>query len=318
MIIQTLAIVIFNIVLINFFQKIANFINVFDNPDSKRKIHNKKVASIGGLIIFSNISLFFFLESDLSEYKILWTFAFIIFLIGFIDDKFKINSNLKFFLFIIFAYLLFKNNDSLILNDLNFSFLNQNISLGKFSLIFSIFSIVIFMNAFNMFDGINLQASLYSIFIFLIFISNNYFTNFSIIIIVSLIFFLYLNYKNICFLGDSGSLLIAFLISYIFINSASKNIFYADEILLIMLLPGLELIRLFFFRIIKKKSPFSPDNNHLHHYLIKNLGLIKTNYLVISLTIFLYLFALLLNSFPLSIFIGLIIYFFVLFYFKKK
>ena len=318
MIIQTLAIVIFNIVLINFFQKIANFINVFDNPDSKRKIHNKKVASIGGLIIFSNISLFFFLESDLSEYKILWTFAFIIFLIGFIDDKFKINSNLKFFLFIIFAYLLFKNNDSLILNDLNFSFLNQNISLGKFSLIFSIFSIVIFMNAFNMFDGINLQASLYSIFIFLIFISNNYFTNFSIIIIVSLIFFLYLNYKNICFLGDSGSLLIAFLISYIFINSASKNIFYADEILLIMLLPGLELIRLFFFRIIKKKSPFSPDNNHLHHYLIKNLGLIKTNYLVISLTVFLYLFALLLNSFPLSIFMGLIIYFFVLFYFKKK
>ena len=318
MIIQTLAIVIFNIVLINFFQKIANFINVFDNPDSKRKIHNKKVASIGGLIIFSNISLFFFLESDLSEYKILWTFAFIIFLIGFIDDKFKINSNLKFFLFIIFAFLLFKTNDNLVLNDLNFSFLNQNISLGKFSLIFSIFSIVIFMNAFNMFDGINLQASLYSIFIFLIFISNNYFTNFSIIIIVSLIFFLYLNYKNICFLGDSGSLLIAFLISYIFINSASKNIFYADEILLIMLLPGLELIRLFFFRIIKKKSPFSPDNNHLHHYLIKNLGLIKTNYLVISLTIFLYLFALLLNSFPLSIFIGLIIYFFVLFYFKKK
>ena len=60
MIIQTLAIVIFNLVLINFFQKIANFINVFDNPDSKRKIHNKKVASIGGLIIFSNISLFFF------------------------------------------------------------------------------------------------------------------------------------------------------------------------------------------------------------------------------------------------------------------
>ena len=148
MIIQTLVIVIFNIIIINFFHKITNFLNVFDNPDSKRKIHNKKVASVGGFIIFFNLSLFFFLENDLSEYKILWTFAFIIFLIGFLDDKFKINANLKFFLFIIFAYLLFKTNDNLILRDLNFSFLNDNITLGKFSLIFSI-SRELFMNSRN-------------------------------------------------------------------------------------------------------------------------------------------------------------------------
>ena len=36
-----------------------------------------------------------------------------------------------------------------------------------------------------------------------------------------------------------------------------------------MFLPGIEMIRLFFLRIIKLKSPFDADNFHLHHLLLK-------------------------------------------------
>ena len=36
-----------------------------------------------------------------------------------------------------------------------------------------------------------------------------------------------------------------------------------------MLIPGIDLMRLFFLRILKKTSPFKGDKNHIHHYLIK-------------------------------------------------
>jgi hypothetical protein len=36
-----------------------------------------------------------------------------------------------------------------------------------------------------------------------------------------------------------------------------------------MMLPGIELIRLAVSRILKKKNPFSADNNHIHHILLR-------------------------------------------------
>ena len=88
----------------------------------------------------------------------------------------------------------------------------------KFSLFFSLFCFLVFLNAFNMFDGINLQASLYSIIIFsfiLFYFTNSYLLK---ILLIYLIFYSYLNFKNKSFLGDRRSLLIAFLISYMFIK----------------------------------------------------------------------------------------------------
>ena len=132
-----------------------------------------------------------------------------------------------------------------------------------------------------MFDGINLQSSFYSLFIFfyiLFFYSNSLFIK---ILIISLIAFSYLNLKNKSFLGDSGSLLISFIISYLFIKLYNyEYIKYADEIVLFMLIPGLDLTRLFIMRILKKKNPLTSDRNHLHHVLIKKNSLKKTLFLI--------------------------------------
>ena len=43
-----------------------------------------------------------------------------------------------------------------------------------------------------------------------------------------------------------------------------------------MMLPGIDLIRLFFKRIVNKKNPLRPDRNHLHHLLIKKFTNIKS------------------------------------------
>ena len=124
-----------------------------------------------------------------------------------------------------------------------------------------------------MFDGINLQAISYSLFIFLIltfFFVNSFILK---ILIINLVTFSYLNLKNKSFLGDSGSLLLGFLISYFFIKLYNFNYFnYADQITLFMLIPGLDLIRLFISKFTEK-NPLSPDRNHLHHLLLSNIHL---------------------------------------------
>ena len=56
------------------------------------------------------------------------------------------------------------------LNKLNFLFTIETFFLNIFAIFFTIFCFLVFINAFNMFDGINLQSGLYSlIFLYLTF-----------------------------------------------------------------------------------------------------------------------------------------------------
>ena len=38
-----------------FFSRISNFLNIFDKPDSDKKLHKKNVAAIGGVLFFINL-----------------------------------------------------------------------------------------------------------------------------------------------------------------------------------------------------------------------------------------------------------------------
>jgi hypothetical protein len=94
-------------------------------------------------------------------------------------------------------------------------------------------------------------------------------------------------------MGDGGVYLLSYVISYIFIKSYNKNLFIADEIFFIMLLPGFDMFRVFLLRLINGKNPFKPDRSHLHHLLLnffssRNVFLIIFAY--VSLVILLYYF----------------------------
>ena len=52
-------IILFNIILIIFFDKIKLFHINLDNPDGKRKLHKKPIPLAGGIIIFSNLIIYF-------------------------------------------------------------------------------------------------------------------------------------------------------------------------------------------------------------------------------------------------------------------
>jgi UDP-GlcNAc:undecaprenyl-phosphate GlcNAc-1-phosphate transferase len=280
------------------FNKIATYINIFDLP-SKRKIHKKKVASIGGVFFLINfflillagylfkIKLFYFDTGNKFEYISFIFILFSFFILGIIDDKNNISYKIKFIFFFIFLYLLASIDNKFVINNLNFSFLETGI-LVKYPVFFTIFCTLLFINAFNMIDGINLLSSSYFFFILVFFILNNCISIFFLLLIFFYIFFLYLNYKNKIFLGDNGTIPISFLISYIFIKSYNSSIILnADIIFIIMSIPGLDMFRLFIERIFNKKNPFKPDNNHLHHLV---LFLLYGNRNVASITVLIFLF----------------------------
>jgi UDP-GlcNAc:undecaprenyl-phosphate GlcNAc-1-phosphate transferase len=166
-----------------------------------------------------------------------------------------------------------------------------------------------------MFDGINMQVASYSLLIFLIFIFKGTFINTSVVIIISLFFFLILNSKNKAYMGDGGVYLLSYVISYIFIKSYNKNLFVADEIFFIMLLPGLDMLRVFLLRLINGKNPFKPDRTHLHHLL---LNYFSDRY--VFLIIFIYIFLVILLYYfinPIILFFSVItIYLIILFFIK--
>ncbi len=284
--------------LINF-SKIKIFHLNIDKPDKKRKFHSKPTPLAGGMLIFLNLIIYCFIykltdtklenevffndESSLNYFIMIFS---IIFLLGFVDDKINLRANFKFLVLTLVILCLLVLDHNLVIRDIKFSFFERNFGLNTFSFFFTIFCFLVFINAFNMFDGINLQSGLYSILIFsciTLFYSNSLLTK---ILFISLIFFSYLNFKNRTFLGDSGSLLISFIISYLFIKLYNlKYINYADEIILYMIIPGLDLIRLFIIRIANKKNPLSSDRNHLHHILINKFSFKKTLFIILSLII---------------------------------
>jgi len=280
----------FNLIFIFYFKNISQYINLFDIPNQLRKFHKKKIANIGGILIFLNLLFFiiYFIFSNnvfhnlnfvLTKEEIynFFIFSSLFFIIGFLDDKYELSPNLKLilFTFVISCLLFFEKN--ILITEIRFSFLRQSINISKISFFFTSMSFLLFINAFNMFDGINLQSAFYSLFLLFIFLIIGFAVEIIVVLIFSLLFFTYLNYKNKCFLGDNGSLIIAFILSFLFIKSYNSNyIIFADQIFLLMMIPGIDLLRLAITRIYNGKHPFRGDRDHFHHNILVKYGHNKT------------------------------------------
>ena len=83
------------------------------------------------------------------------------------DDKFNISASKKFLFLSVIIILSLIFDESLNIQIIRFSFLEKEFYLSQYSIIITCFCFLVFLNAFNMFDGINLQSCSYSIIIFL-------------------------------------------------------------------------------------------------------------------------------------------------------
>jgi UDP-GlcNAc:undecaprenyl-phosphate GlcNAc-1-phosphate transferase len=265
-------------------RKISKKTKLLDKPDKIRKFHIKPTPLLGGIMAFSSfllINLYIIFFDDLNKtFFIIFACCLGCLLLGLIDDVQKISYRYKFIiLIIIFLFVSFDTN--LQINKIYFSTFNKELYLNYLSIPFTILCLLLLTNAINLIDGIDGLCVLISIiFITWLVIAFQNIELLYIVMIISLIYILYLNLKKNIFLGDSGSLFLGCLIGLNIILNYNKEIskidFPVENIFIVLMLPGLDMLRVFAIRLINKKNPFSPDRMHLHHLLLNQKFSLKT------------------------------------------
>ena len=283
---------------IKYRSELCNYFNLIDYPNKELGIHKSKKILFGGIFLFLGIIYSYVLNVN-SEYDRIYFSPILLisfFLISLTDDIKNLNAYTRLVLTFFAALISVYFDPSLRINSLyifftDSIFFNTNI---YFNYIFTILCILLLVNAFNFTDGIDGLASCIGIsyFIYLITKNNIIFFQYFIFIIFVLIF-LYMNFKKNVLLGDSGNYLISISIAIIIIkiNYYYPQSFYAEEIFLLLMIPGIDMLRLFIVRIKKGLNPFYGDHNHLHHKLFFKYGskITLTVYLLI-MNIPLYIF----------------------------
>ena len=82
-------------------------------------------------------------------------------------------------------------------------------------------------------------------------------------------FLLYNIHPATIFLGDAGSQFLGFCIGVLLIKTTQGNTIYSPVLPLFVIgVPIIDTASVMVYRILKGKSPFTPDKNHLHHKLL--------------------------------------------------
>lgn len=261
-------------------------LGVLDYPDKIRKFHATPTPQIGGIIIYIIIVLdiFFAKNSNLDLFYILWISFF--FILGFIDDKYKTKWSIKFLIPIIFFFIYININSNILINEIYSETFKKIINIKNtyyFNIFFTLLCVLLLLNSINMIDGYNGICVIYSIycFFYLFLLTNNSLNEIFLIILPTLFVITYFNFKNKFFLGNSGSFLLSGILSYyLIINNNYYDKISVEKIFLLLIIPGLDMFRLFISRINNHKNPFSADRKHLHHLLLNNKKNYNQKYLI--------------------------------------
>ena len=318
----------------NLRKKISLFLNINDIPNEKRKIHKYPVPKTASHSIFITLftafilNIFFDLYKSDFNYVIIPTLLF--FIVGFLDDKFNLKPFTKIILSIFIILITINLSQNLIITKFyTFSF-DTYFNLNNFSQVFTILCILCLINSLNLADGINGLATglifFWLIYIIIIYVNNlNENLYLILIILINIILIFAYNLRNKHFLGDSGSLMLSSFVAFLIIYTHNQKLYdpnhtnSAETILILFIIPVLDMLRLFFARLIRKRNPGKADNNHLHHHLIKKFSLTVTlfsYFLLVNIPILLALFTRINKLFIL--FFVILIYSALIIYLKKN
>ncbi len=270
--------------------RIANRHSLFDEPN-ERKMHTNRIPLLGGIAIFA-ASLFAFTiwAAPYFESQHLFIIAalIIIFFFGLRDDiaplaPFKKLSGQVIASLIVILYC------NVRLNGLNGLFGIHSLSWFS-SILWTVFAMLFIINAFNLIDGIDGLSSglgIISSFVFgfLFYIYGDFLMSVLAFSLCGALFgFIPFNfYKAKIFMGDTGTMTTGFILAILSVHfmELSRNVpasplfsYNSAPTLVIstLIIPVIDMMRVFIIRIIKFRSPFSADRNHIHHRLLE-LGL---------------------------------------------
>jgi UDP-N-acetylmuramyl pentapeptide phosphotransferase/UDP-N-acetylglucosamine-1-phosphate transferase len=265
--------------------RVSNEKGLMATPN-QRDVHTFKTPNLGGIGIFFAISLIISFIGNYFQnenvFHLLGALT-VMFFIGLVDDLIDISPKSKFIGQILVSLSI------ILLTDIRVESLHGIFGIYELPYIIStIITVLVFVtiiNAYNLIDGVDGLAGTFAItanlfFSCFYFFNENYFMFFlSIGMIGALISFLMFNFskKSKIFMGDTGSMVVGFLLAYqaVYLSSVEFNSTLATinpkliiYVMAIFSFPILDTARVFVIRLKAGKSPFSADNNHIHHALL--------------------------------------------------
>jgi UDP-N-acetylmuramyl pentapeptide phosphotransferase/UDP-N-acetylglucosamine-1-phosphate transferase len=259
--------------------------SLYDLPDP-RKEHLSPIPTMGGIAIVTGmmVSLFLWFPFNNQIGQICFFFSItVLFGLGIMDDLKDLSARYKFIIQIGLAALI-------ALSDIRITSFNGLFGINELPLAaqytFTLLAIVGITNAFNLIDGIDGLAggvgfmSLVTIGIFLTMSGDINTALIAFALAGGILAFLYFNFNPAkIFMGDTGSLVLGFVIAVMCIRLMQVNVFAVNSVLPhapvfvlgIVLIPVFDTLRVFAVRIWKGKSPFMGDKTHIHH-LLTNSG----------------------------------------------
>lgn len=284
--------------------------HLYDDLHSHRKEHDHGIPRLGGVAIFCSftiVSLLFAKYDAQLPTNILLTSCIILFAVGLKDDLAGAGPGTKFGMqFLVATMLVFLGNVRL--TSLYGVFDVQEIPFAA-SIMISILVIMFVVNAFNLIDGVDGLAGTIGLIVCLTFallfihMGEMELATLAFSMVGAIIGFLFYNYSPAkIFMGDTGSLLIGLIASVLAIKFIELNkfspqnsnpVFYSAPAtaVAIIIIPLFDTFRVFTLRLLKGKSPFRADRNHVHHRILKlRLNHMQTTFvLAITNLLFIYI-----------------------------
>lgn len=268
---------------------IATRKKLVDIPN-ERSSHNKSVPRLGGVAFFFSIGIGMYLLQQLDLLSIsvtLFTCFIILLLIGLKDDISSVKPRTKLIAHFICAGMIFLQ-PGFQLDGLN-EIIHRLGWIEHPNVSFLVFLIIpVFINAYNLIDGIDGLATVMGIIIFsilgLVFylLQDYFFLGICFLGVGSLLAFLRFNLTDNhfkLFMGDTGSMLIGFVISIMIIRICSldthlvesflMNVYYVPVFILsVIFVPFYDMCRVMIVRLLRRQHVFVADKSHMHHILI--------------------------------------------------
>ena len=264
---------------------LAKKLGLMDAPGG-RKTHGKHIPLVGGIGIFLGLIVGSLLMPDLmAHYHLLFGLSAILLITGLIDDLYHLSAISKIIVQIIVAWLMCFGGNHLI---------EQPLLIGAwalptepYSILITIFFTVGIINAINMIDGMDgLAGGMVIICLILLALTSNFvganalLVNLSLLTIAGVSAFLLLNFRlfqkksALIHLGDSGSMVLGFILAWLLIESSQgENRAIPLAIgLWYLAVPLMDVLYLSIARPVAGKSPFQSGMDHVHHRL-KDFGL---------------------------------------------
>ena len=263
--------------------QLAHRKKLYDIPD-ERKIHKAPIPRLGGLAMFMGLLVSLLLMAIITPQNAFQPYVIsllLIFFLGCQDDLLTMSPSKKFIgQLIAAAVLVFKGK--LLITGMH-GFLGLQEMNPIVSHIFTLFTIILVINAFNLIDGIDGLAGgiglVTSIVFGIYFFINDDIAHalLAFTLAGSIAGFLVFNFHPArIFMGDTGSMLLGLVNAILVIRFIEMAPAYGRFPLHaspaigfgVLLIPLMDTLRVFSIRMLHRRSPFSPDRNHLHHILL--------------------------------------------------